>query len=177
MRTLADHEDRVAYCTGVSGQGGLFQWRGGRISAGRDVLIETCRHHLEKPTAVCSHRFMLPPRTPRRWSPSGWHQKKTGGGGIRTPETLSRLTVFKTVAFSRSATPPTRVTTGDTPWQGLPGVTRSTGSLRGYTLQSTSVKSVVTSPRGPQHRHRGEPFHQAGADSGVAVRLLVPPTC
>ena len=29
-----------------------------------------------------------------------------GGGGIRTPETLSRLTVFKTVAFSRSATPP-----------------------------------------------------------------------
>ncbi len=30
----------------------------------------------------------------------------TGGGGIRTPETLSRLTVFKTVAFSRSATPP-----------------------------------------------------------------------
>ncbi len=32
--------------------------------------------------------------------------KTNGGGGIRTPETLSRLTVFKTVAFSRSATPP-----------------------------------------------------------------------
>ena len=30
-----------------------------------------------------------------------------GGGGIRTPETFARLTVFKTVAFSRSATPPT----------------------------------------------------------------------
>ncbi len=29
-----------------------------------------------------------------------------GGGGIRTPETITRLTVFKTVAFSRSATPP-----------------------------------------------------------------------
>ncbi len=29
-----------------------------------------------------------------------------GGGGIRTPETVTRLTVFKTVAFSRSATPP-----------------------------------------------------------------------
>ena len=29
-----------------------------------------------------------------------------GGGGIRTPETLSSLTVFKTVAFSHSATPP-----------------------------------------------------------------------
>ena len=30
-----------------------------------------------------------------------------GGGGIRTHETLSGLTVFKTVAFNRSATPPT----------------------------------------------------------------------
>jgi hypothetical protein len=29
-----------------------------------------------------------------------------GGGGIRTHETLSGLTVFKTVAFNRSATPP-----------------------------------------------------------------------
>jgi hypothetical protein len=29
-----------------------------------------------------------------------------GGGGIRTPETLTRLTVFKTVSFSRSDTPP-----------------------------------------------------------------------
>ena len=29
-----------------------------------------------------------------------------GGGGIRTPETLSSLTVFKTAAFNRSPTPP-----------------------------------------------------------------------
>ena len=29
-----------------------------------------------------------------------------GGGGIRTPETLSGLTVFKTAAFNHSATPP-----------------------------------------------------------------------
>jgi hypothetical protein len=29
-----------------------------------------------------------------------------GGGGIRTHETLSGLTVFKTAAFDRSATPP-----------------------------------------------------------------------
>src|SRR6516162_5246180 len=29
-----------------------------------------------------------------------------GGGGIRTPETLTGLTVFKTVAFNHSATPP-----------------------------------------------------------------------
>src|SRR6267143_6080282 len=29
-----------------------------------------------------------------------------GGGGIRTPETLSSLTVFKTAAFNHSATPP-----------------------------------------------------------------------
>ena len=32
--------------------------------------------------------------------------EEIGGGGIRTPEALARLTVFKTVAFSRSATPP-----------------------------------------------------------------------
>ena len=29
-----------------------------------------------------------------------------GGGGIRTPGTLARTTVFKTAAFNRSATPP-----------------------------------------------------------------------
>ena len=29
-----------------------------------------------------------------------------GGGGIRTPETLSSLTVFKTAGFNRSPTPP-----------------------------------------------------------------------
>ena len=29
-----------------------------------------------------------------------------GGGGIRTPEALSSLTVFKTAAFNHSATPP-----------------------------------------------------------------------
>src|SRR5262249_49973029 len=32
-----------------------------------------------------------------------------GGGGIRTPETLAGLTVFKTAAFNRSATPPRRL--------------------------------------------------------------------
>ena len=29
-----------------------------------------------------------------------------GGGGIRTPEALSGLTVFKTAGFNRSPTPP-----------------------------------------------------------------------
>ena len=29
-----------------------------------------------------------------------------GGGGIRTPETLSGLTVFKTAGFNHSPTPP-----------------------------------------------------------------------
>ncbi len=32
--------------------------------------------------------------------------QKNGEGGIRTPETLARLTVFKTAAFNRSATSP-----------------------------------------------------------------------
>jgi hypothetical protein len=32
-----------------------------------------------------------------------------GGGGIRTPETLSGLTVFKTAGFNRSPTPPSSI--------------------------------------------------------------------
>jgi hypothetical protein len=35
-----------------------------------------------------------------------------GGGGIRTPETLSGLTVFKTAGFNRSPTPPFPSLTG-----------------------------------------------------------------
>ena len=34
-----------------------------------------------------------------------------GGGGIRTPETLSSLTVFKTAGFNRSPTPPLLIVT------------------------------------------------------------------
>src|SRR5215467_7508553 len=34
-----------------------------------------------------------------------------GGGGIRTPETLSSLTVFKTAGFNRSPTPPLLILT------------------------------------------------------------------
>ena len=34
-----------------------------------------------------------------------------GGGGIRTPETLSSLTVFKTAGFNRSPTPPLLIIT------------------------------------------------------------------
>ena len=34
-----------------------------------------------------------------------------GGGGIRTPETLSSLTVFKTAGFNRSPTPPPSILT------------------------------------------------------------------
>src|SRR5260370_8823989 len=34
------------------------------------------------------------------------HLEAGGGGGIRTPETLSGLTVFKTAGFNRSPTPP-----------------------------------------------------------------------
>ena len=38
---------------------------------------------------------------------SGLDPRTTGGGGgIRTPETLTGLTVFKTAGFNRSPTPP-----------------------------------------------------------------------
>jgi hypothetical protein len=36
-------------------------------------------------------------------------QQAGGGGGIRTPETLSGLTVFKTAGFNRSPTPPLNI--------------------------------------------------------------------
>ena len=36
-----------------------------------------------------------------------------GGGGIRTPETLSGLTVFKTAGFNHSPTPPLPSLTGN----------------------------------------------------------------
>ncbi len=35
-----------------------------------------------------------------------YQKKRSGGGGIRTPDTLSRTSVFKTDAFNHSATPP-----------------------------------------------------------------------
>src|SRR5713226_4559433 len=38
-----------------------------------------------------------------------------GGGGIRTPETLSSLTVFKTAGFNRSPTPPPPILTCPSP--------------------------------------------------------------
>ena len=39
-------------------------------------------------------------------SPGRTHALNGGGGGIRTPETLTGLTVFKTAGFNRSPTPP-----------------------------------------------------------------------
>ena len=44
--------------------------------------------------------------TPERARYSPWVSIGGGGGGIRTPETLPGLTVFKTAAFNHSATPP-----------------------------------------------------------------------
>jgi hypothetical protein len=38
----------------------------------------------------------------------------SGGGGIRTHETLAGLPVFKTGAFNRSATPPCPIATAST---------------------------------------------------------------
>src|SRR6185437_14739998 len=40
------------------------------------------------------------------WNCELYLSRNGGGGGIRTHETLSGLTVFKTAAFNRSATPP-----------------------------------------------------------------------
>ena len=57
-----------------------------------------------------------------------------GGGGIRTPETIARLTVFKTVAFSRSATPPSAVCFDARRCHSMPGTVGSTGFFGGYVI-------------------------------------------
>ena len=45
--------------------------------------------------------------TPRSPADTGIVSRfSSGGGGIRTHEALARLTVFKTVPFDRSGTPP-----------------------------------------------------------------------
>lgn len=43
----------------------------------------------------------------------GWLIGMNGAGGIRTPETLSRLHDFKSCAFNRSATAPWSCVSGD----------------------------------------------------------------
>jgi hypothetical protein len=60
-------------------------------------------------TSVSKGIFARISRLPK----SNWQQRESaglagGGGGIRTHETLSGLTVFKTVVFDRSTTPPQR---------------------------------------------------------------------
>jgi len=68
------------------------------------VSIANGYHHPER--AVYKSRT----KSTRRRKPSQKPYKTGyfdgGGGGIRTHETLSGLTVFKTAAFNRSATPP-----------------------------------------------------------------------
>ena len=53
--------------------------------------------------AVRGQRHKLEANTPKLNSPK---EINGGGGGIRTHETLSGLTVFKTAGFNRSPTPP-----------------------------------------------------------------------
>ena len=57
----------------------------------------------------------IPPCEPQIYG-FPWNQERRkmprlagGGGGIRTHETLSGLTVFKTAGFNRSPTPPKAV--------------------------------------------------------------------
>src|SRR6202162_4155004 len=81
-----------------------------------------------------------------------------GGGGIRTPETLSSLTVFKTAGFNRSPTPPIVYSTLRV---GLTEL-RSRGWLQ---TSSTLINSVVQiESRSP-------------VASSRRVRLLQPPRC
>src|SRR5579871_2855857 len=53
----------------------------------------------------------------------GLYLNHGGGGGIRTPETLSGLTVFKTAGFNRSPTPPLPIIPTNTAPQRAPAFT------------------------------------------------------
>ena len=46
-------------------------------------------------------------------------RKSGGGGGIRTPVTLSGQTVFKTAGFNRSPTPPFPIITNNNTYRGF----------------------------------------------------------
>ena len=50
--------------------------------------------------------IVLEPSVSRGYREGGLLHNLIGGGGIRTPGTVSRTTVFKTVALNHSATPP-----------------------------------------------------------------------
>jgi hypothetical protein len=67
---------------------------------GRKIQHRIGRGHGHSESAACATD---PVKTAKRTILTGL---TIGGGGIRTPDTVSRVTVFKTVAFSHSATPP-----------------------------------------------------------------------
>src|SRR5579871_2710815 len=84
----------------------------------------------------------MPPPAPRSPLAAKMHKKKTGGeGGIRTPETLARLTVFKTAAFDHSATSPSK--TYRSSWLAQLAASRRTHSIM------TAEKSLGKSGRPP----------------------------
>jgi len=76
-----------------------------------DELFEKAAHEAAQKNVVSGRKEAQAeqngPQEPAKTAPGCTHlQEVNGGGGIRTPETLARLTDFKSVAFSRSATPP-----------------------------------------------------------------------
>ena len=72
-----------------------------RLAIARSIDRRLTNGYSQNPQLKCQQRLRNVCRTER----SG------GGGGIRTPETLSSLTVFKTAGFNRSPTPPLAILT------------------------------------------------------------------
>ena len=99
-----------------------------------------------------------------------------GGGGIRTPDTVSRVTVFKTVAFSRSATPP-ESTEGHSLPPPSPGL--SAAPLHQCsTISSVSLTVNDASPGRPVRREdkarrkRSDPAATVGVFQMMISRLI-----
>ena len=77
----------------------------------KQSIRPTCAAPLPNPCPHCQSFSGVPARAPRERVRSPADLSAVGGeGGIRTPETLARLTVFKTAAFDHSATSPSSFT-------------------------------------------------------------------
>ena len=85
-----------------------------------------------------------------------------GGGGIRTPDTVSRVTVFKTVAFSHSATPPHTVGLDATRCHSIPRMVGSTALVGVYAAPIFPIGVRFSAIQRQCRPLRCTPFHQAG---------------
>ena len=83
-----------------------------------------------------------------------------GGRGIRTPESLSTLTVFKTGAFNRSAIPPFTILPDSIILRGVSLCRFWLFGLSRHLCHYFVTKSATSPPRAPSYRDSSARTHQ-----------------